>query len=77
MNYINDRYDLFKMKWFNVLNDMQKNECEYIFNNFKKIQNNFSEGNHLTFIHGDIKSPNIFYDIEKDYEPLRKSYAFS
>ena len=69
MNYINDRYDLFKMKWFNILNDMQKNECEYIFNNFQKIQNNFSEGNHLTFIHGDIKSPNIFYDIEKDYEP--------
>ena len=33
------------------------------------IQNKLAVGEHLTLIHGDIKSPNIFYDIENGYEP--------
>jgi hypothetical protein len=40
-----------------------------IYDNFSNIQHSFSNGNNLTFIHGDIKSPNIFYDIENNYEP--------
>lgn len=68
-DFINERTDLFKKKWFKTLNNYQIEQCEQIFKNFKTIQNNFSVGNNLTFIHGDIKSPNIFYDIENDYEP--------
>jgi hypothetical protein len=33
------------------------------------IQERFSVGRNLTLIHGDIKSPNIFYDVENNYEP--------
>ena len=42
---------------------------KYGFENFESIQNNLAIGEHLTLIHGDIKSPNIFYDIENNYEP--------
>jgi beta-phosphoglucomutase-like phosphatase (HAD superfamily)/GTP:adenosylcobinamide-phosphate guanylyltransferase len=68
-NFIIERYDLFKTKWFKILNTFQIEKCEYMFKNFKNIQYRFSIGNNITFIHGDIKSPNIFYDIDKDYEP--------
>ena len=67
--FINERYELFKNKWFGILKKTQIEKCDEIFNNFSSIQNRFSHGNNLTFIHGDIKSPNIFYDIENDYEP--------
>lgn len=68
-NFINEKYDLFKTKWFRILNKQQMNVCDEIFTNFSKIQKSFSEGNNLTFIHGDIKSPNIFYDVENNNEP--------
>jgi len=68
-NFINEKYEKFQYKWFKILNETQKQNCEYIFNNFSSIQKRFSSGNNLTFIHGDIKSPNIFYDIENDNEP--------
>ena len=67
--FIDERYELFKQKWFNVLNQYQKEKCDEIYKNFNKIQERFSSGNHLTFIHGDIKSPNIFYDILNGNEP--------
>jgi beta-phosphoglucomutase-like phosphatase (HAD superfamily)/dTDP-glucose pyrophosphorylase len=69
VNFINEKYALFKEKWFNNLNDNQQRICNKIFYNFDKIQTNFSIGNNLTFIHGDIKSPNIFYDVKNDNEP--------
>lgn len=65
--FINERYDLFKNKWFKIFNSYQIDKCNEIFYNFDKIQERFAIGNNLTFIHGDIKSPNIFYDNE--YEP--------
>jgi HAD superfamily hydrolase (TIGR01509 family) len=68
-NFINDRYENFKIHWFKMLNENQQKICDEIYNNFNDIQNRLSEGNHLTFIHGDIKSPNIFYDEENNYEP--------
>ena len=61
-DFINERYQLFKTKWFKILNTNQKDKYEEIYKNFSSIQNSFSMGNNLTFIHGDIKSPNIFYD---------------
>jgi len=67
--FIGERYELFKSNWFKTLNKLQIEKCNEIFINFSNIQKRFSSGAHLTFIHGDIKSPNIFYDIENCYEP--------
>lgn len=66
--FINEKYELFKSKWFPNLNKNQQFMCDNIFNNFDKIQEKMSTDN-LTFIHGDIKSPNIFYDKDNDNEP--------
>lgn len=68
-DFINERYENFKINWFPILNGNQQIICDKIYNDFNDIQKRLSEGNHLTFIHGDIKSPNIFYDEENDYEP--------
>jgi len=68
-NFINDKYELFKLKWFNILTEKQIKICNEIYKNFSSIQARLSQGSHITFIHGDIKSPNIFYDIENGYEP--------
>lgn len=67
--FINERYELFKNKWFKILNKTQIEQCDEIYKNFHKIQARFSNTKNLTFIHGDIKSPNIFYDVENGYEP--------
>ena len=67
--FINNKYNLFKEKWYSVLNNYQQQKCDEIYNNFYDIQINISNNNNLTLIHGDIKSPNIFYDIENNYEP--------
>jgi HAD superfamily hydrolase (TIGR01509 family) len=68
-DFINEKYDLFKQNWSKILNNYQLQKCDEIYNNFNKIQTRFSNNNNLTFIHGDIKSPNIFYDVKNDYEP--------
>jgi len=68
-DFINERYHLFKNNWFSILKKCQMEKCDEIFKNFSSIQERFSLGNNLTFIHGDIKSPNIFYDVENNYEP--------
>jgi beta-phosphoglucomutase-like phosphatase (HAD superfamily)/tRNA A-37 threonylcarbamoyl transferase component Bud32/molybdopterin-guanine dinucleotide biosynthesis protein A len=67
-NFIEEKYELFKYKWFNILNENQQKKCNEMYLNFSSIQKRLSENN-ITFIHGDIKSPNIFYDIENNYEP--------
>lgn len=64
-NYIHERVDTFIEKWNIILNSKQIEMFKHIANNFEKIQLKLSQG-HLTFIHGDIKSPNIFYDINND-----------
>jgi HAD superfamily hydrolase (TIGR01509 family) len=68
-DFINSRYELFKEKWFKIFNESQINNCNEIYKNFNEIQERFSKGNNLTFIHGDIKSPNIFYDAKNNFEP--------
>jgi HAD superfamily hydrolase (TIGR01509 family) len=68
-NFIDEKYEMFKTKWFRILNKQQVNACDKIYANFSKIQESFSIGSNLTFIHGDIKSPNIFYDTENNNEP--------
>ena len=68
--FINSKWDMFKVKWYPTLTEEQKNIAEYIFNNYSNIRFQLSDKN-LTFCHGDIKSPNIFYKISenKKYEP--------
>jgi beta-phosphoglucomutase-like phosphatase (HAD superfamily)/GTP:adenosylcobinamide-phosphate guanylyltransferase len=68
INFIKERKQIFINKWFKILNINQQLICEDIFENFNEIFNSFITGN-LTFIHGDIKSPNIFYDINNNNEP--------
>jgi HAD superfamily hydrolase (TIGR01509 family) len=68
-DFINKRYEKFTKKWFKILNKNQIEKCNEIYYNFSNIQKRFSIGNNLTFIHGDVKSPNIFYDIVNNYEP--------
>ena len=69
-DFIDEKYELFKNKWFKIFNNRQIENCNNIYKKFEKIQESFSDGLNLTLIHGDIKSPNIFYDIENDYEPF-------
>jgi HAD superfamily hydrolase (TIGR01509 family) len=63
--FISEKKEIFKSKWNIMFNDKQKKICDIIFDNFINIQENLSNNN-LTFIHGDIKSPNIFYDISNN-----------
>jgi thiamine kinase-like enzyme len=56
---------LFLETWKQILNPIQIAKCRQIARNFETIQLKLTQG-HLTFIHGDVKSPNIFYDDQKD-----------
>lgn len=67
--FIKEKYELFKNIWFKLFNQKKQDICNYIYDNFSIIQNRFSIGNNLTLIHGDIKSPNIFYDLKNNFEP--------
>lgn len=67
--FISEKYSIFSKKWQGVLNKKQMVILSNIQNNFQNIQDRLAGGNNLTLIHGDIKSPNIFYDIENNYHP--------
>jgi len=68
-DFISEKYNSFKQKWCKLLNNYQMEKCDEIFKNFNKIQSRFSNNNNVTLIHGDIKSPNIFYDTKNNCEP--------
>jgi len=68
-NYICEKWPIFVNKWNKVLNHEQLFIGEQIKNKFNEIQVRLSKSNQ-TFLHGDIKSPNIFYDTEREYEPV-------
>ena len=67
--FIEERYALFREKWFSVLTESQKKLSDDICKNFSEIQKRMDGEKNQTFIHGDIKSPNIFYDKENGCEP--------
>lgn len=57
-NYVREGIEKFKEKWsFLISADL----CDNIVNNFDQTVSDLF-ANNMTFIHGDIKSPNIFYD---------------
>jgi HAD superfamily hydrolase (TIGR01509 family) len=61
-NFLLEKIDLFKNKWTNILSNEMLNKCDIICADFENIQTRLSNNN-LTFIHGDIKSANIFFDM--------------
>ena len=67
--FIEERYASFGEKWFSVLTESQKKLSDDICKNFSEIQKRMDGEKNQTFIHGDIKSPNIFYDKENGCEP--------
>lgn len=68
-NFINDKWHIFKDTWKNVLTNEQLTKAEQIVFDFSNIQQRLSHSN-LTLIHGDVKSPNIFYDLDRGHEPV-------
>ncbi len=68
-DYISEKWQMFVSKWNKVLTPEQLSLGENIKNNFTNIQQSMSSNN-ITLVHGDIKSPNIFYDTENAHEPV-------
>ena len=67
--FIRDKWTYFKNKWQTILTEKEIEKAQYIVDNFQNIQHNLSDKN-LTLCHGDMKSPNIFYEkLENNYEP--------
>ena len=67
-NFVSDKSDVFSNKWTGILTPSQMRKAIAIIADFENIQERLSSHN-TTFIHGDIKSPNIFYDTENENEP--------
>jgi beta-phosphoglucomutase-like phosphatase (HAD superfamily) len=67
-NFISQKINLFKNKWRNIISCKNIERCDRILNEFTNIQERLA-GKNTTFIHGDIKSPNIFYDMNNNGEP--------
>jgi HAD superfamily hydrolase (TIGR01549 family) len=64
---INARYEMFEKNVKYILNDNEKNIIKKIYNNIDEIYDKASSFP-LSFCHGDLKSPNIFY--KNDTEPI-------
>jgi len=67
--FIRGRYDSFIKNWTTILNSNQIDKFNKMYENFENCRRSFVDSDHLTFIHGDIKSPNIFYDCNNNCEP--------
>jgi beta-phosphoglucomutase-like phosphatase (HAD superfamily)/dTDP-glucose pyrophosphorylase len=61
-SFIKKNYSNFKKKWNFLLTENNIKYCDDIVVNYDKIQTRIKTGKNLTLIHGDIKSPNIFYE---------------
>jgi len=68
-NFVKDNWNCFEDTWKNVLSNEQLVAAKQNVNDFSNIQERLSTKN-LTLIHGDVKSPNIFYDLDKGYDPI-------
>ena len=67
--FITERATAFKNKWSLVLSKDDISILDTIVSRFADIQDELSQG-HLTLCHGDVKSPNIFYNTENGvYKP--------
>ena len=68
-DYICERWDAFVSKWEKVLTPQQIEIGCKIKSEFCDIQRRLSSKN-TTLVHGDIKSPNIFYDLDNGNDPV-------
>jgi HAD superfamily hydrolase (TIGR01509 family) len=67
--FMAEKWPEFKVKWTGVLDPSHIELMEWVVNNFHDIQNYMSSGQ-LTLCHGDVKSPNIFYQpVGQGYKP--------
>ncbi len=60
-NFLQEKFPIFKARWQQILSPQQLATCQKIIENFNQIQDRLSTAP-LTLTHGDIKSPNIFYE---------------
>ena len=64
-NFLIQKIELFKNRWSNVLTSNQICRAVEICMNFSTIQHRLSNTINCTLVHGDIKSPNICYTMDK------------
>lgn len=64
--FIQEKLPIFQSRWKQILSPSQLSTCQKIANNFNQIQDNLSQSP-LTLCHGDMKSPNIFYEGSTPY----------
>jgi len=68
--FVTDCALTFKDKWKRMLTKCDMDIVDTIVSRFSDIQTELSQGDHLTLCHGDVKSPNIFYNTGNGkYEP--------
>jgi beta-phosphoglucomutase-like phosphatase (HAD superfamily)/dTDP-glucose pyrophosphorylase len=70
--FIQSKRGLFISKWKHLFTNQHLSIINYVFDNFLNIQEQLSNRN-LTFCHGDVKSPNIFYrktDVVGEFDPV-------
>ena len=71
-DFIQSKRDIFLLKWNHLLTPQHLSIINYVCDNFLNIQEQLSDKN-LTFCHGDVKSPNIFYrktDVIGGFDPV-------
>ena len=68
-NFLTEKWNSFVENWNYILTPDQINIAQKIISDFPNIQERLSNNN-LTIIHGDVKSPNIFYDLNNNYKPV-------
>jgi len=66
--FIDARMEIFKDKWKNTLSNQDMKIYETMKTRFSDVQNRLC-GQNTTLLHGDVKSPNIFYDRKNGDEP--------
>lgn len=66
--FIDARIQIFKDKWKNTLSNQDMEIYETMKIRFSDVQNRLC-GKNTTLLHGDVKSPNIFYDRKNGDEP--------
>lgn len=67
--FVSEKWNSFKQKWSAILTPYQIEKGGRIVRIFPDVQSRLSSG-HLTLIHGDVKSPNIFYDKDCGLQPV-------
>ena len=60
-SFLQERFPAFLQKWRHHISPLSISRIQWSIENFDRIQDHLSQEPFLTLCHGDIKSPNIFY----------------